>query len=115
MASVRSTSQVQPATAGPAWDIAHLFPDQGDLSESDYLKLTKHARMLAEFSDGFIDVLPMPPTAHQRIVRYLVSLLVSFASDGRGEVLFAPLRVRLRPERLREPDVVFMIAAHFDR
>jgi Uma2 family endonuclease len=114
MASVRSSSQVQPAT-GPAWDIARLFPDQGDLSESDYLRLTKHARMLAEFSDGFIEVLPMPTTAHQRIVRYLISLLISFAADGKGEVLFAPLRVRLRTGKFREPDVVFMQAAHFGR
>ena len=107
-------SQIRPAS-GPAWDIARLFPDQGDLSEIDYLKLTKHARILAEFTDGFIAVLPMPTTAHQRIVRYLIGLLISFAADGRGEVLFAPLRVRLRPGRFREPDVVFMLAAHFDR
>jgi Uma2 family endonuclease len=114
MASVRTSAQVRPAT-GPAWDIARLFPDQGDLSESDYLTLTKHTRVLAEFSDGFIEVLPMPTTAHQRIVRYLISLLIAFAADGRGEVLFAPLRVRLRPGKFREPDVVFMLAAHFDR
>lgn len=100
---------------GPAWEIARLFPNQGEFSEGDYLRLTKHARQLAEFSDGHIEVLPTPTTAHQRIVRHLVGLLMALASGGKGEVLFAPLRVRLRPGKFREPDVVFMLLGHAQR
>jgi Uma2 family endonuclease len=112
MASVRSNvSQQEP---GPAWQIAKLFPDQGELSESDYLLLTRRSNRLAEFADGHIEVLPMPTRAHQRIVRYLMGLLMAVVGN-RGEVLFAPLRVRLRPGKFREPDVVFMLTEHADR
>ena len=99
---------------GPAWQIAELFPDQGDSSESDYLFLTERTNRLVEFNEGQIEVLPMPTKAHQRIVRYLIGLLMSFAGS-RGEVLFAPLRVRLRNGKFREPDVVFMLAEHANR
>ncbi|MGD0389498.1 MAG: Uma2 family endonuclease [Tepidisphaeraceae bacterium] len=84
MASVRSSvSQQEP---GPAWQIAKLFPDQGELSESDYLLLTRRSNRLAEFADGHIEVLPIPTRAHQRIVRYLIGLLMALAGN-RGEVL----------------------------
>ena len=54
---------------GPAWEIALLFPPQGEWSETEYLALdTNH---LVEFSDGCIEVLPMATIFHQRIVEYL--------------------------------------------
>jgi len=112
MASVRSNVSQQ--ERGPAWQIARLFPDQGELTEGDYLLLTERSNRLAEFTDGHIEVLPMPTTAHQRIVRYLIGILMTLAGN-RGEVLFAPLRVRLRSGRFREPDVVFMLAEHAQR
>ena len=112
MASVRSN--VSQEEKGPAWQIAKLFPDQGDWSESDYLLLTERSNRLAEFTDGRIEVLPMPTMVHQRIVRYLIGLLLSLVGN-RGEVLFAPLRVRLRSGKFREPDVLFMLAEHADR
>jgi Uma2 family endonuclease len=98
----------------PAWDIARLYPDQGYWSEDDYLELdTNH---LVEFTDGFIEVLPMPKTSHQRIVQYLSNRLLDFVSaGGLGMVLFAPLRIRLRRNKYREPDVVFMLAKHAAR
>jgi Uma2 family endonuclease len=109
MASV--PSNIKP---GPAWEIAQLFPDQGDLSEGDYLLLTERTNRLMEFNEGQIEILPTPTTAHQRIVRYLIGLLMSLAGN-RGEVLFAPLRVRLRNGKFREPDVVFMLSEHSSR
>jgi hypothetical protein len=36
----------------PAWEIARLFPNQGDLSESDYLLVTQHTNRMAEFKNG---------------------------------------------------------------
>ena len=98
----------------PAWDIARLYPDQGYWDESDYLSLdTNH---LVEFSDGNVEVLPMPTQSHQLIVQFLSNMLFAFASAaGLGRVLFAPLRVRLRKRKFREPDVVFMLAEHADR
>jgi Uma2 family endonuclease len=101
----------RPRQPQPAWDIARIYPDQGCWEESDYLELdTNH---LIEFSDGFVDVLPMPTQSHQLIVQFLSNALFAFAAAGRfGRILFAPLRVRLRKGRYREPDVVFMLAAH---
>ncbi len=98
----------------PAWDIALLFPPQGEWSEEDYLELdTNH---LVEFSDGSIEVLPMPTTTHQLIVAYLYEVLKEYVkARSLGTMLFAPLRVRLRAGKFREPDVVFMRAEHSAR
>jgi Uma2 family endonuclease len=98
----------------PAWEIAELFPNQGDLDDADYLIATEHTNRLAEFTDGYIEILPMPTTEHQRLVRYLLGLLLAL-TPARGEVLFAPLRVRLRRGKFREPDVVFMLAENRSR
>ena len=103
-----------PRQSGPAWEIARLFPDQGAWDEEDYLALeTNH---LVEFTDGCIEVLPMPKTSHQLIVAFLHGLLLGFVNERElGTVVFAPLRVRLRKNKYREPDVVFMLAEHEDR
>ena len=58
----------------------------------------------------------MPTQSHQLIVQFLSNMLFAFASAAElGRVLFAPLRVRLRKGKFREPDVVFMLAEHADR
>jgi Uma2 family endonuclease len=91
----------------PVWELAHLFPYQGYWTEEEYLALnTNH---LIEFSDGFLEVLPMPTMAHQDIVIFLFELLKAFVvSRGLGKVYLAPLRVRLARKEYREPDVVFL-------
>jgi Uma2 family endonuclease len=109
-----STSSRPPSEPEPAWDIARLFPYQGYWSEEDYLELDTN--YLVEFTDGYVEVLPMPKTSHQQIVQYLSNLLLAFASArSLGTVLFAPLRVQLRRKKYREPDVLFMFAEHSDR
>jgi hypothetical protein len=53
-------------SGGPTWEIAHLFPNQGTWTVDDYLALnTNH---LVEFSDGLIEILPMPTEQHQLLV-----------------------------------------------
>ncbi len=102
--------------AGPAWDVALLFPEQGHWSEVDYLALTNSTSRLVECSQGRVEILPMPKMSHQKIVQYLSNLLLHFVSPrGLGTVLFAPLRVRLPAGTFREPDVVFMFAQHVER
>ena len=110
----RSTPSHPASAPEPAWDIARLFPYQGYWSEEDYLELdTNH---LVEFTDGYVEVLPVPKTSHQKIVAYVYGLLQAFVSaHNLGTVLFAPLRVKLRRKKYREPDVVFMLAEHADR
>jgi Uma2 family endonuclease len=96
--------------AEPAWEIASLFPTQGNWSEEEYLALdTNH---LVEFSDGRIEVLPMPSDRHQAIAAFIFMAFVAFTKKFGGTVRFAPLRVRLWPGKVREPDVVFLLAEH---
>ena len=99
---------------GPTWEIAYLFPNQGLWTAGEYLALNTHH--LVEFSDGVLEVLPMPPEHHQLIVLFLYRTLFAFVSaDELGTVLTAPLRVKLWEEKFREPDVVFMLATHASR
>jgi hypothetical protein len=53
-------------TAEPAWDVALLFPSQGDWSEFEYLALDTNR--LVELVDGNLEVLPMPSFLHQQPV-----------------------------------------------
>jgi Uma2 family endonuclease len=98
----------------PAWDVALLFPEQGAWSEEEYLDL--NSNRLVEFTDGAIEVLPMPTTSHQLILCYLFRLLEAFVSPRNlGTALLAALPVQLRPGKYREPDIVFMLAQHAAR
>jgi Uma2 family endonuclease len=91
----------------PAWEVAFLFPAQGDWTEGEYLALDTNR--LVELSDGCLEVLPMPTMFHQLIVDFLFTLLKAFiAAQGSGKVFFAPLPVRLGSGKYREPDIVYL-------
>lgn len=95
------------ANSQPTWEVALLFPEQGNWSAEEYLELPTNR--LVEYADGRLEVLPMPTTLHQWIVFYLCRLLHEFASTRQlGLALPAPLRVQLWPGKFREPDVVFL-------
>jgi Uma2 family endonuclease len=109
--STASTTQLE-----PAWEIALLFPYQGDWRESDYLSIANTHNRLVELSDGRIEVLPMPSPRHQKLVAFLYRLLFGFVTNQTiGTVLFAPLSVRLWEGKFREPDIVFMFTEHANR
>jgi Uma2 family endonuclease len=98
----------------PTWEIAYLFPYQGTWSESEYMALRPNRHL--EFTDGVLEVLPMPTETHQDILEYLFEALKAFVLAHRlGKVKFAPLRVQIRSEKYREPDIVFMHADHSSR
>jgi Uma2 family endonuclease len=98
----------------PTWAIAELFPPQGQWSEDEYLALQTNRQV--EFSDGCLEVLPVPTTSHQLLVAYLYGVLLAFVSRRQlGTVLFAALPVRLRSGKFREPDILFMARQHADR
>jgi Uma2 family endonuclease len=102
------------STQTPTWEVAFLFPTQGNWSEEDYLAL--NGNQLVEFSNGFLEVLPTPTTSHQLLVVYLYRLLLEFVTPRRlGTALVAPLRVRLWRRKFRDPDVIFMLKAHVAR
>lgn len=97
--------------AEPTWDVAWLFPEQGNWSEEEYFALPTNR--LVEFSQGILEVLPLPTQAHQRTVAYLHTVLHTYARHNRpGTVLVAPMRVQLWPGKFREPDILFMLAKH---
>ncbi len=98
----------------PAWEVAHLFPLQGSWTEEEYLALP--GNRLVEYSNGRIEVLPMPTMSHQLMVAFLYGAVLAFVQpQNLGTVLFSGLRVRLWKGKIREPDVVFMLASHADR
>jgi Uma2 family endonuclease len=91
-----------------------MFPNQGTWSEAEYLELK--GNRLIEFAHGYVEFLPMPTTTHQMIVVYLYRTLAAFVEPRKlGMALVAPLRVRVLAGRYREPDIVFMLAAHAAR
>ena len=91
----------------PPWEIATLFPTQGQWNIHDYLALdTNH---LVEFSHGRVEVLPMPTELHQMIVAFLYEAIKIFVTSRKmGKVLFAPLKLRLSDDVVREPDILFL-------
>lgn len=95
--------------------VIELLPAQGQWSEDAYLWLTDHTTRLIEFTDGYIEVLPMPTDAHQTIVLFLYELLVAFLRPLGGKVLVAPLRLKIRDGKYREPDILLMRSAHDPR
>ncbi len=95
------------AVGEPAWDVALLFPPQGEWTEEEYLALDTNR--MVELSDGRLEVLPMPTIFHQLLVKYLSAILDRHVSEQNlGTVLFAPLPVRLWAAKYREPDIVFL-------
>ncbi len=88
-----------------------LLPLQGLWTVEQYLKLTDQTNQLIEFTDGVIEVLPMPTDKHQAISRLLFLALLAFVEHLGGTVFYAPLRVQIRPGSFREPDLVLLLDA----
>jgi Uma2 family endonuclease len=110
----RENARARPGDPEPTWDVAHLFPGQGNWSEEEYLALSSNR--LVEYSHGTIEVPPMPTEKHQAIVAFLYEALLLFVRPQKlGKIVFAPFRVRLWPGKYREPDIAFMLAAHAAR
>jgi Uma2 family endonuclease len=86
-------------------------PRQGAWTEEEYLALDSNR--LIEFTDGILEFLPMPKLSHARISRFLSDLLRRHVEARQlGEVFWAPVSVRLRSGKLREPDVFFLRSGH---
>lgn len=114
MTTASRPAPVRPPAGEPAWEVALLFPAQGHWSAAEYLDL--NTNRLVEFSDGHIEVLPMPTMRHQLIVQFLLQLLTQFIDRaGKGRTLVVPFRIRLWADKFREPDLVVMLAGHEDR
>lgn len=97
-----------------AWELATLYPEQGEWSEEDYLELTDRAKRRIEFTEGRLEFLPMPTEAHEAITRFLFLALYQFVDQRKlGEVYSNGIRLRVRPRKLRLPDIIFLHRDHF--
>lgn len=86
-----------------------LLPLQGLWTEEQYLRLTDQTNRLIEFTEGVVEILPMPTRKHQAISRFLFLAFLAFVQPLGGTVFYAPLRVRVAPGRFREPDLVLLL------
>lgn len=108
-----STTESSLGFAGPPWKdvLEELLPGQGNWNDEQYLTLTDSTRRLVEFTDGVLEVLPMPTDRHQSIVKFLLFALDRFITPLGGTVLFSPLRLQIRPGKYREPDLIVLRSA----
>ena len=88
---------------------------QGFWTEAQYFALTNGSNRPLEFTDGHIEVLPVPIQQHQAISRLLFLALYLFARGIGGNVFCAPLRLRIRDGEFREPDLLLVTDAEFSR
>ena len=89
-----------------------ILPPQGEWTEEEYLVLTDHRNQMIEFTDGFLEALPMPAQEHQMLLKFLFLAFHACFEVRGGNVLFAPLRLRIRPGKFREPDLLLLLAAN---
>jgi Uma2 family endonuclease len=96
-------------------ELAELWPLQSQWTEADYFALPDTNRYM-ELSEGEFIMPPHPTETHQRVLDNLYSALRTFVHDhDLGVTRFAPLPVRLWPDKVREPDILFVSHAHADR
>jgi Uma2 family endonuclease len=99
----------------PTWDIAYLFPSQGNWTQDEYLGLENHSggHTRVELFDGRLEVLPVATQTHHLIIAFLLKALTAFTKNhAPGVVLFSGIRVKLPSKKekpqFREPDLVYM-------
>jgi Uma2 family endonuclease len=91
--------------------LEELAPPQGAWSEEEYLVLTRHRNRLVEFTDGFLEPLPMPTDKHQAILGFLYAVFLNFLETRGGTVRFSPMRLQIRPGKFREPDLLLLLSS----
>lgn len=110
MTAVASPLADQPRRGQPSWELALLYPIQGEWTEEEYLELeTAHAPRMFELVDGVIEVLPVPGYTHQDLMQFIYDTLGPWVrTRDLGKVYVAPFPVRIREKHFRQPDVVFL-------
>jgi Uma2 family endonuclease len=97
-----------------AWELATLYPAQGDWSEEEYLDLTDHSNRRIELTDGRLEFLPMPTEIHESLVQFLFIALYEFVQSQKlGKIYSNGIRLRIRPRKHRLPDIIFLHKDHF--
>ena len=90
-------------------------PQAYRLGYADWLRLPDDGR-LCELLEGELFLAPPPSIAHQRASRNVeLRLAEHLRATGAGEVLYAPVGVRLSDDTVLEPDLVVVLREHADR
>ena len=92
-----------------------LAPLQGLWPVEMYLKLTEQTSQLIEFTDGEVEILPMPTKYHQAMSLLLLLKFLAWVRPKGGVVFYAPLRLQIRPGKFREPDLLLLRDANDPR
>ena len=111
MARTGSTTAAPPAPQDALHALLRdVLPPQGAWSDEEYLWLTDRARRPIELADGHIELLPMPTYAHQVFLLFLYRALYDHVQETprRGVVVTSGLRMRVRPGKFREPDLLLL-------
>ncbi len=111
MATVPQISTPLPSSEEWKEMLEELLPRQGHWSEEEYLVLTDHRSRLVEYTDGFLEPLPMPTDKHQSVLQFLFLAFLHYLQPRAGKVHFSPLRLRIRPGKFREPDLLLLLSA----
>jgi len=88
--------------------LCELLPRQGCWSDEGYLWLTDHGNRPVEFTDGFIEELPLPTSTHQALLSFLYVLFRAWVRPRGGIAAFSALRMRVREGKFREPDILLL-------
>jgi Uma2 family endonuclease len=86
----------------------------GEWTEAAYLDLTDGTNRRIEFTDGRLVFLPWPTEIHQELMEFLYRELFAYVDRlNLGKVHFSGLRLRIRPGKIREPDLIYLHRDHF--
>jgi Uma2 family endonuclease len=107
-----ATPSGNPSAPGDlTWEVANLFPAQGNWTEEEFLELPSPHRF--ELSDGHLATLPMATWVHLLIGKFLLRAIWAYLDDNDvGHAGPAPLFVRLWDKQIRQPDIVFCFHEH---
>ncbi|MCY4094971.1 MAG: Uma2 family endonuclease [Gammaproteobacteria bacterium] len=99
-----------PAISQEAADaiLLDVRPPQGRWREFDYLWLTDRCNRFVEFADGHLEELPSLTDLHQSILLFLFRRFDESVRAEGGVALVGPLRLKIREERFREPDLLLL-------
>lgn len=103
-------TELAPMTSQDKLDMIarEAIPRQGAWTDEEYLWLTDRCRRLLEFTDGYVEELPMLTSAHQAILAFLYRLFHAYLAPRGGVAMFAGLRLRIREGKFREPDLLVL-------
>ncbi|PDW02129.1 Uma2 family endonuclease [Candidatus Viridilinea mediisalina] len=95
--------------------LLELDPIQGHWTEAQYLLVTDQTNRLLEYTDGYLEVLPLPTDQHQALLAWLFLAFKLCCEPLGGKVRFAPLRLLVCAGRYREPDILLLRDANDPR